>query len=373
MKHEFETGNSKFIFTKDEFGYQEVLSEMATAKKIIIVTYNISAKHTYLIDCLKQASSSAEIQIFTNIPNRWETYFSQSCRGLADKNISVYLTKLRPEYIGERVSVFFNFDNHGKIIMTESVVYIGSANFSEESKHNIEFGFIVRNPDFIQFLLSEIVPAMEEKSVPYYYEYNFMPLLLEANMIMSTIFRLKNELYEQIYFLHDDIDGEWFYYNYNEDSLSGETLDNVMQIIAEANKIPGKIYDAVDTITISNEELLDLIANTWDNLDLLSSKIENLIHSDSIHDLSHFYTNDHINNLLETEYAMDAYEENLEKCIDAASEDAMCILTNLCTNAKDNLDKLLQHISDYQETFKTVVTQIESPNIKKINPSINNT
>ena len=38
---------------------------------------------------------------------------------------------------------FFNFSNHAKIVGTENIVYIGSANFSNESKNNIESGIII--------------------------------------------------------------------------------------------------------------------------------------------------------------------------------------------------------------------------------------
>jgi phosphatidylserine/phosphatidylglycerophosphate/cardiolipin synthase-like enzyme len=230
MKREFETINSKFIFTKDEFGFQEVLSEMETAKQITIVTYNISEKQTDLLNCLRNASDTAEIKIITNIPKRWENYYGQNYRDIAQKKIAIYMTNLQPEDIGKNVSVFFNFNNHGKIIMTENVVYVGSSNFSEESKRNIEFGFIVRDPDFIQFLLSEIIPEVEKQSIPYF-EYDFMSLLLEANMALSILFSLNNELYDQIYYLHDDIDGELFYYNNSEDSLSRDTLERIIQII----------------------------------------------------------------------------------------------------------------------------------------------
>ena len=75
------------------------------------------------------------------------------------------MTKLKPEDIGGKVSVFFNFDNHGKIIMTNNVAYIGSSNFSEESKKNIEFGFIARDVGFIRFL-QDILTDIEKNSLP---------------------------------------------------------------------------------------------------------------------------------------------------------------------------------------------------------------
>lgn len=43
------------------------------------------------------------------------------------------MAKLNPDNLGIKTTVFFDFSNHGKIIMTDSIVYVGSANYSEES------------------------------------------------------------------------------------------------------------------------------------------------------------------------------------------------------------------------------------------------
>lgn len=66
----------------------------------------------------------------------------------------------------------FDFSNHGKIIMTDKVVYIGSENYSEESEQNTEFGFISRAINFIDYLKNEVFSEVKQNSVPYY-EHDF--------------------------------------------------------------------------------------------------------------------------------------------------------------------------------------------------------
>ena len=44
MKKEFVTTNAKFVYSKNELGYQEVLDSFDSAKEITIITYNISEK-----------------------------------------------------------------------------------------------------------------------------------------------------------------------------------------------------------------------------------------------------------------------------------------------------------------------------------------
>ena len=50
MKKEFTPNSVKFIYTKNELAYQEVLDDFQNASEITIVTYDISTKREELID-----------------------------------------------------------------------------------------------------------------------------------------------------------------------------------------------------------------------------------------------------------------------------------------------------------------------------------
>ena len=45
LKKEFLASNAKFVYSKNELGYQEVLDKFESAKEINIITYNISEKN----------------------------------------------------------------------------------------------------------------------------------------------------------------------------------------------------------------------------------------------------------------------------------------------------------------------------------------
>lgn len=372
MIKEFNTQQSKFIYSKDELGYQKVLDEFPTAKEITIITYNISEKQTFLLNCIKSAHNDTKITVVTNIPNRWEMYYRDNYRELAKKKIDVYMTKLAPDSIGKNASVFFDFNNHGKIIMTDTIAYIGSSNYSEESKNNSEFGFISKDNEFITFLKSEVLPEIQMESVPYY-EYDYTGLALEANMVLSAIFNLHNELHEETYSLHDDIDGEWFYYIEHEDTLDIKTLDAINEVLGSSNKIASDIYDAVSNITGSNdndlEEINDLYEKLWD----LSRLAESYITTNEAYELANFGYNDYINHLLQTDYAMEAYEDNLENCIEKASSEASTLMFDLCIDARDSIDGLLGALKEYQEVFSDLINKFSRYSIKKLNTDIDNT
>lgn len=52
MKKEYMLSDAKFIYSKNELGYQEVLDDFKNAEEILIVTYNISEKQSFLIQKL---------------------------------------------------------------------------------------------------------------------------------------------------------------------------------------------------------------------------------------------------------------------------------------------------------------------------------
>lgn len=98
--------------------YQEVLDDFLNAKCVRILTYNIS-KNGYrnkLMDALKSLSPDIDV----------------------------------------------------KIIAPENILYIGSANYSDESQENIESGTLIRDKDAIKRIIDEVFPAIIDESTPYF-------------------------------------------------------------------------------------------------------------------------------------------------------------------------------------------------------------
>jgi len=140
----------KLIMTKDEFGYSEVLETLNEATFVRIVTYNISKESDDLIARLETFPEEKDVIIVTNIPGRFNRYTSSFARNRAQQTIDKYIERLDPENFDASVRTFFNFGNHSKIIMTNKKAYIGSSNFSDESKHNNECGILINNARVIK-------------------------------------------------------------------------------------------------------------------------------------------------------------------------------------------------------------------------------
>lgn len=167
MKKEFLATSAKFVYSRNELGYQEVLDDFENASQITIVTYNISEKEHVLISALRKAGASCIVNLITNIPSRWEVYYGDTFRNKAKQKINLYLSKLSPDSFGINSKVFFDFSNHGKIIMTNRIVYVGSANYSEESSSNTEFGFISRDEGLIAYITSVVLSDLQTMAIPY--------------------------------------------------------------------------------------------------------------------------------------------------------------------------------------------------------------
>ena len=147
--------------------------------------------------------------------------------------------------------------------------------------------------------------------------------------------------------MHDDIDGEWYYYVEHEAALTVGTLDKVIQIVNAACNIASDIYDAIDTITYGDEDEIIAANDVYEELVNLFSKIEKVRSCDTLIELSEFDTENYVNQQLQEEYAMEAYEENLENCIESASDEAMSIVWDLTQAAKDDIDELIQAVQDF--------------------------
>ncbi len=372
MKKEFLTSGAKFVYSKNELGYQEVLDHFESASVITIITYNISEKQNALVRALQKAGKHCEINVITNIPKRWETYYGDSVREKARRTINLYMAKLKPEKLGIKPSVFFDFSNHGKIIMTDKIVYVGSANYSEESADSTEFGFVSTDKDFISFINSEVLPDVQASAIPYY-EYDYTALLLEANVVLSALFNIRTELYEEVYRLHDDVDGEWYYYVEHEATLTVDSLDRVLQVTSEACGVSSDIYDAIDTITEGDEDETIEANDIYEDLLSLYSRIEKIRSFDTLIELSEFDSEEFINQQLQDEYAMEAYEENLESCIESASDEAMSMVWDLTQAAKEDIDDLISEIDKFREKYALFIENLRSREIKKISTKIDNT
>ena len=190
------TNNVEIILSQNEFGYDTILNDFASTKRISIVTFNISNENIELISKLKQLED-VQIQIVTNIPSRFGQYYyhkDDKYKKDASKRINKYLDSLDPKTFKSDTSVYFNFKNHSKIMATDNYAYIGSANFSSESSNNFESGVLISDSNIVNQIHSEFVSEIIAQSNEYFGQNTLDDFILLVDEFLTEIERF-DELY----------------------------------------------------------------------------------------------------------------------------------------------------------------------------------
>lgn len=109
--------------------------------------------------------------------------------------IDLYMRQLDPQNYGMRLSPYFAFHNHAKVIMTENIVYWGSSNYSDESRNNFECGTISADKDLIAYLKGTLFPEIQSNSVPFY-KNNFAVALANLESLIPACQAARQKLFD---------------------------------------------------------------------------------------------------------------------------------------------------------------------------------
>ena len=343
----------EFVCSKNRLNYQAVLDDFKNAKQIRVLTYNISKKNysNVLIDALKKVPETVDVQIITNIPSRYKNYFNSYAGNRAkdtyQQTLTAYLDKLNPEHFPSNPYVGFNFSNHAKIIGTDNIVYIGSANYSDESKDNIESGTLVRDKSFIQKLYNEVFPEIINESTPYF-EDDFNVLRLFAVSMENKFWIWSCKFEEGVIWRNPNtqirsiahtllFDGE------DVEELAGD-LDELIRLRALLE----------NTYTEINDEYNDLVEEILERLgDISLEWMSDFVMSDS--DFYNFIMYDEESKTYEylQEYP-DAYDENLDYYMEKAMSTAHDEYENMKSEIEEDL------IFFYDELVRVVELLIDT-------------
>lgn len=70
---------------------------------------------------------------------------------------------------------------------------------------------------------------------------------------------------------------------------------------------------------------------------------------------------------------MEAYEENLENCIEDASEDMREVVSDLSSAAQADIETLLAQIQEQCNIYSAIIEKLRVKELKKVNSTIDNT
>lgn len=353
---------AEFVMAQDELTYQEVLDDFNNTNYVFILTYNISARNTRLINTLEQLPPKTTVDIITNIPNRFETYYGNA-RKRAKEVINVYLNKLDPENFDSIFNTHFNFKNHAKIIMTNNIVFIGSSNFSDESANNIECGILSRDADFISTLKNSIVPTLKESSEEYYSNDSINKLRIEYKFNYYLLSSVIEEVRMSCHSIYDERGMYVEFLNLLNSYDFTESLEKLTLTMDDFESTCWRIIHQLDELELETEDINQIV----EEFDM--KKIRLMYSTDTSIDEFLSFNNE--------DYAMDYINEN-EHSIDfddvdefrtSASQIAFEKESELAELAEIDVQKLLEELEELKVKAEDLLSLIP----RSINENINNT
>lgn len=134
------------VGSSEDYLYQEVLDDFKNAKNIYIATFGLGWKMD-LIEKIAECEDS-EITLIADL----STYNKNAKEKI--KLINDVFDKFSAK-CSKNINLFFNKDNHVKIVGTDNIMYFGSQNYTVASKSNYEMGIIIKDKDGIAQVLEK--------------------------------------------------------------------------------------------------------------------------------------------------------------------------------------------------------------------------
>ncbi|MEL7656422.1 MAG: phospholipase D-like domain-containing protein [Bacillota bacterium] len=368
----YNLSNVEFVAGEDTLCFQKVLDDFANAEYIYVLTYNVSERNSVLLEAIKNAArKDIPVNIITNIPNRWNSYWGAKATEKARNTIQIYERKLDPHKIGRQANVFFKFNNHAKIIMTNNIIYWGSANFSEESQNNYECGTISTDKNFINFLKDVVFTDIISSSTSYY-QSQYNTCLLALFSAVSTIHSIQDEISEASYEYRCDYDTNFkdiLIFNKYDNYLTEEMLDTYIKMVVEFDELLQNLENDLNESDYDKGDLSGMI-NSYDHFVIRqNSKIIDICQN--VQPLVSFNEQNYVLDILQDDFYSEAYDENLEYYAQKAFEMGREKKEELIAQCKNDIISLQEILSNYEQSLLQFIDQVMA--IAKENEEIDNT
>lgn len=363
LRREATFENVKFVMTRGELGYDEVLKDFINAKFIYIVTYNISKGNETLLKELKKVSDNSEVHVYTNIPSRFDNYYYGSSLNTAKSMIDLYINKLNPSNFTENFSSYFSFNNHSKIIMTDNIAYIGSANYSSESARNIESGIIIDNSQDILKLKAIIIEEIRDNAESYY-EYDNFPLIFLARELEEIKTILSENLWG-VWEVHGIERGQ--YYRRGNINMDINIMEVFERFQVELDRGVVKLIQEIEHNS-TDKELPSIEESIVEELDEINHLVQEYEVDQDIIEFLEFNEEDYIYKLMQENF-INMTEEVLDEYVHRFTDQAFQIKTDLANNAENGFNDFELFLTSINESLMKIVTELRSI----INREIDNT
>lgn len=372
--------NGEFVAGKGVHTYQKILDDFLNTSFIGILTFNITPyEDSELLNRLKAAcEKGAEVVVITNIPKRWSRYKSVYNVNDAKKAITDYVRTLDPKKFDYRLSAYFDFDNHAKIIITDNLVYCGSENFSDTSKNNYECGFISDDKNIISHIRNNLFSKIKTQAISYY-NYDCATAIVFLSEASSYCKRSKELVYEAAYEPWEDYDTNfntiWIYRGSNSD-ISAQLLSGIIEgfgqyesALSVISEIVDSYYEKYDEPSEEIERLEQIYEEYNDSFKIMMQELEKLF--EDIDQLAHYDYDYEVNSIINNDYGLESFDENLEYYVGLAIGEASADYESLIEDAEPTVKSILDKFDDMIDFYDKMQNTIKL--MLKVNSNIDNT
>lgn len=373
--------NGIFVAGIGEHTYQEVIEDFQNTKFIGIITFNISKySNGILIEALKKAcNDGVHATVITNIPKRFKQYYGDNYANAAKQVIGSYIRLLDAEAFGMRLSAYFDFENHSKIIVTDNVAYIGSENYSDEGKDNYECGVICRDPGLIRHLKDVVFPDRVMSSIPYY-KYNIAEAIATLRGAISFCIGAKEKIYDATFTEWADYETDFkpvAIYKSNDSGITARLLSRITDgfgkyedALKSVQEVIDYYYDKYeDNVPEQIESLEELYESYKTDFDEMQRNISDLF--EEISQLAHYNYDDEVSRIVNEDYGMESFDENLDYYMQLAMNESNSELEALIESAEPAIRDILDSLDAMKGYYERMNSTLYS--ILEINDKIDNT
>lgn len=253
-----------FVGTRGKDSFDEVIQDFSNAEEVRILTYSRIGSYRFHsnLSLLKNLAPGTKLRIIVALPGiknekkkngeyDYDRYTVDSIKEEL-KNIEYQLDL--DKYASEDFEMSVCLNNHAKLVGTENILYIGSANYSDFSKRNYEAGMIIRDKKVIRKIYHDYFDQIV--ALRYYGD--------RDDEIRLNVLVMTDSLEKPLENLKMNI--ELFAYSYDERIEIMEKVKTIyLALVGQAEEIVGSLecYESnlvEKSIDVANEILGDLEA-----------------------------------------------------------------------------------------------------------------
>ncbi len=335
------------VITKDEHNFTEVLESFCDSSRIAISTYNISTSDNSLLNKIIDSHPSMSI-IILNIPGRFENYTTGKARLKARNVINSYCNLVSALNFNLNLRILFNFKNHAKIIVTDNLAYIGSANYSSESKDNFECGVVFNDVDICSQIYEKLFMAIASSSIDYTPTAKIRFFTKKYQEFTEIYQNLTAELHDSLYTLIDHPSGYKEIFDYEKDDITCELIEKLDEVNEQLSEYADQFK------YLQDDEMCKLINDLNQSADMLGdlSQPDGPIYIAASFDIMKFKENYISDN------AVYINEDNIDDYDKKAQDMALEKLKTLMTKAYKYFQKYESLTSQVQIVAENIITRL---------------